>query len=390
MTAILEADPLAAGALREVLGDSASVVDSFDALGLTPGKHSSHPTIVVGPSVDTDVALEVAAAVLRIDPTCGVILVRRRIDATVLAAALRAGVREVVSDRDHAALTDAVRRHRSLTATLRSGVTAETEAEVAEHKADGRVFTVFSPKGGAGKTTVATNVAATLVASGKRTLLIDLDTQFGDVAISLGLHPEHSVADVVELGNRLDVSSLRRLVTHHGSSLHVLAAPSDPGALETVSTDLLRRLLSVARGEYEYVIIDTAPTLDDVSVTVMENSDTVFMVTTLDIPALKNTKLALRTLRMVNFPTDRVSAVMNRCDAKVGLQASEVEASIGIPVVGRIPSSAAVPSATNRGVTVVTDQPRHAVSRAFENLVTNNITHEPAAAQASRFTWRHK
>ena len=135
------------------------------------------------------------------------------------------------------------------------------------------------------------------------------------------------------MGERLDAAALKRLVTVHESGFHVLAPPTDPGVTERVTIALVRRLISVALREYQYVIVDTAPQMDERSLTVMENSDTVFMLTTLDIAGLKNLKIALETLRVVSSPMDRVRVVMNRADSKVGLDAGEVERTLGVPVV---------------------------------------------------------
>jgi pilus assembly protein CpaE len=136
---------------------------------------------------------------------------------------------------------------------------------------------------------------------------------------------------------------------------------------------MLRRLIQVATAEYQYVLADTAPSLDERSITIMENSDTVFLLTTLDIPSLKNLKIALETLRLVNFPVDRLRVVMNRADSKVGLDAREVEKTLGVPVIGFIPSSRVVPAATNRGVAIISDQPKQAVSLAFQRLISHEI-----------------
>ena len=233
----------------------------------------------------------------------GVILVRRRIDAAILTQAIRAGVREVVTERDLPALTEAVQRSHKLTFALRNP--GESMAVAGDADA-GHLLTVFSPKGGAGKTTFAVNVGVALAAKGYKTLLLDLDLAFGDVPISLGLRPEHDFAEVVNMGERLDAGALKRLVTVHESGLHVLAPPTDPGVHERVTIPMLRKLIQVSTAEYQYVIADTAPSLDERSITIMENSDTVFLLTTLDIPSLKNLKIALETLRLVNFPTDRL------------------------------------------------------------------------------------
>jgi pilus assembly protein CpaE len=115
------------------------------------------------------------------------------------------------------------------------------------------------------------------------------------------------------------------------------------------------------------------------------------MLTTLDIPSLKNLKIALETLRVVNFPMDRVRVVMNRADSKVGLDASEVERTLGVPVVAYLPSSRLVPACTNRGVPIVTDQPKSTVAAAFNRLISHDIIKEaPRAEKRGLFGMRRE
>ena len=349
------------------------MANSFDELTVLMRNDPEISTVILGPSVDGDTAMDFAERTRAVNPTLGVVLVRRRIDAVLLAQALRAGVREVVSERDLPGLGDAVARSRTLTNALRHPDEAGIESDDSDL---GHLFTVFSPKGGAGKTTFSVNVSVGLASRGFSTLLIDLDLAFGDVPISLGLRPEHDFEEAVAMGERLDAAALKRLITTHESGLHILAPPTDPGVTERVSIALVRRLIGVAMKEYQYVIVDTAPQMDERSLTVMENSDTVFMLTTLDIPSLKNLKIALETLRVVNFPMDRVRVVMNRADSKVGLDAGEVEKTLGVPVVAFIPSSRLVPACTNRGVPIVSDQPRSAVTAAFNRLISHEIIKE--------------
>jgi pilus assembly protein CpaE len=378
MTALLEPDVLARDSIRDAIGDSTDTVSSFDELMVLMRSHPEIDTVVLGPSVDNDLALDFAERERASNPTLGVILVRRRIDAAILTQAIRAGVREVVAERDLQAITEAVQRSHKLTFALRN---PGEQLSASGEESAGHLLTIFSPKGGAGKTTFAVNVGVALALKGYKTLLLDLDLAFGDVPISLGLRPEHDFQEVVNMGERLDAAALKRLVTVHESGLHVLAPPTDPGVHERVTIPMLRKLMQVATTEYQYVLADTAPSLDERSITIMENSDTVFLLTTLDIPSLKNLKIALETLRLVNFPVDRLKVVMNRADSKVGLDAREVEKTLGVPVIGYIPSSRLVPAATNRGVAIVADQPKHAVSVAFNRLISQEIIKEAVPAE---------
>ena len=376
MTILMEPDVLTRDSIRDAIGNGVDPVTDFDQLAVRVRDDAALATVIFGPNVDLGLALEFAERMRRTNPTLGIVLVRRRIDAALLTQAIRAGMREVIGERDLRGLREAVARNRAFTLALRNE--GETAVRPGSRASAGHLYTVFSPKGGVGKTTFATNVGVVLAQRGHSVLVIDLDLAFGDVPIFLGIRPEHTFEELLDMGERLDAAALRRLVSVHESGLHVLAPPGDPGVTEHVRTSTVEHLLRVAVSEYEYVIVDTAPNMDERSITVMENSERVFVLTTLDIPSLKNIKIALETLRLVNFPVDRLQVVMNRADSKVGLDVREVEKSLGAPVTGYIPSSRLVPAATNRGVAVVTDQPRSPVAQAFVSFVAHDILSESA------------
>ena len=387
MTVILESDPLTASGLRTAAGDAAAVVDTFDSLGIQPGQPIQHSTVVVGPSVDTEVALDFAETIRRADPTCGVLLVRRRVDTGLMSAAMSAGVREVVAERDLPALTAAVRRSNDLTRALRRTGPDKDDSE----SRSGRVVTVWSPKGGCGKTTIAVNVAVSLAGAGHRVLLVDLDLAFGDVAISLGMRPAHDFNEVVAMGEGIDRSALNSLLTQHASGVQILTPPNEPGVAERVDSALVARLLSVARTDFDYVVIDSAPVLDERNVTLLESSDVVLMPTILDIPSIKNLRVGVDTLRLINYPVDRLKVVLNRADLKVGLNASEVDKSLRLPVAGSIPDSLDVPTAMNRGLAITLENHRHPVSRAIDELIASVVLkpeHVKQPSHSVRLPWR--
>jgi pilus assembly protein CpaE len=246
----------------------------------------------------------------------------------------------------------------------------------------GRIVTVFSAKGGCGKTTLATNMAAALAARGRREVaLVDLDLAFGDVAIALQLFPAHTIADAVPLGENLDYGSLQSLLTPHSPGLTTLVAPVEPGSGEQIPAALVSRILEVLRDHYDYVIVDTPPAFDDHVLSAFDLSDVVALIATLDIPALKNLKLTLETMDLLNYPRDRWRIVLNRADSKVGLAIHEVEKSLRAPTAAQIPSSRDVPAAINRGVPIMLDDPRHSVSLAIKHFAENHVANaQPTGA----------
>jgi len=374
VTAIVEFDPLAAEALRSAAGgdQEAVLLPSLDTLRGYLDEHPGEDCVVLGPSLDLFAAVSLAETMRLARPYLGVVLVRRRIDTPMLSEALRAGIREVVQDRDLAAAHKAVQRCHEFAAALRGQLAQRDETGGPPRR--GRVVTVFSAKGGCGKTTLATNMATGIASSGRGTVaLLDLDLSFGDVAIALQLFPTHTIADAAGLGPDVDADALLALLTPHSSGVQALVAPPDPSAADKVETALVMRVLDLLASHFDFVIVDTPPALDEHVLAAFDASDVVALLATLDIPALKNLKLTLETLDAIGFPRDRLRVVMNRADSKVGLNLSEVEKTLRTPIASQIPSSRDVPAATNRGVTLMSDNPRHPVSVAVRQLLEEHV-----------------
>jgi len=323
--------------------------------------------VVIGPMVNIDEASLLVESVRAHRPEIGFILLRHRLDVTTMGQALRSGFREVVASDDGPALSDAVRRSRDLTAKLtgHQGGAASTQ---------GRIVTVFSAKGGVGKTTLSTNIATHLALSGERTVLVDLDLSFGDVGISMQLVPSSSVHDAVAMAGSLDAAGLAQLVTHHeDSGLDVVAAPTDPSLADRISGQVVTELLRVAAANYDYVIVDTPPSFTEHVLAACDVSSLLVLIATLDIPAVKNLKLALETLDALGSPRDSRVIVLNRADVKVGLREEDVVQAIGAPIAVSIPASITVPASVNRGVPLVLESPRDPVSVALRQIADTHI-----------------
>jgi pilus assembly protein CpaE len=320
--------------------------------------------VVIGPDVDLGAAAEFAAAV-RVDrPTLGIVLVRQRVDTGVLTQALRCGVREVIPAHETQRLAEACAASRALSEELRR---AAGLAPAADRKR-GRVFTVFSGKGGAGKTTVATNLGVTLAQSGARTCLVDLDLAFGDVGVLLGLLPERTLADAVPMAATLDAAGAASLATVHGSGLHAILAPTEPSTADHVPPDLVARLLPLLAEQYDVVLVDTPPAFTEHVLAAVDVSEELVLVTTPDVTSIKNLKLTLHTLDLLGQSTERRRIVLNQADAQARLTPDDVASMIGAPVHTVVPADWVVTASINRGVPVVVDQPRHAVTRAMRQL----------------------
>jgi pilus assembly protein CpaE len=374
MTALLDYDPNAAEALRSALGADTVVLPTLDALKRHLETHLGEDAVVVGASVDIESALDIASNMRITRPSLGVVVVRRRVDTSVLADALRAGVREVCEERDLAGINAAVGRVRQLAHSLRETVPGASVPE--DEDGQGVLVTVFSAKGGCGKTTLSTNLAVALTEGGRhKVCLVDLDLSFGDVAIALQLFPAHTIADAVTLGEGLDAAAVESLLTPHANipGLATLVAPLDPGSNRGITADLVRQILTILKQEFDYVVVDTPPAFDEQVLEALDQSDLIALIATLDIPALKNLKLTLETLEEINFPREKWAVILNRSDSKVGLALNEVEKTLRVPISVQIPSSRDVPAAINRGVPIIYDNPKHPVSLAVKQFADKYV-----------------
>jgi pilus assembly protein CpaE len=249
----------------------------------------------------------------------------------------------------------------------------------------GTIVTVFSPKGGTGKTVVATNLASALAKrEGRKTLLLDLDLQFGDAAIMLGVEPEKTIFDLVVAPGELDSEKLSGYTTHHASGLELLPAPLRPEDAELVTEAKVARLLEVARETYDVIVVDTSPFFHGAMLATLDRTDQLFLVCGLDVPTLKNVKLALQTLELLSFPRDRIRLVLNRANSKVGVKPGEVEDGLGMKISAQVPSDRAVPIGVNRGQPVVLHEPGSDFAKALVALAKSLVAAAPGAEKRKR------
>jgi pilus assembly protein CpaE len=235
--------------------------------------------------------------------------------------------------------------------------------------AQGRILTVFSPKGGTGKTVMSTNLAAAFSKhGGKRTLLLDLDLQFGDAAIMLGIEPDKTIYDLVVAPGELDPEKLAGYTTRHSSGVDVLPAPIRPEDAELVTEAKISRLLEVAKESYEMIVVDTSPFFHGPMLATLDSTDELLLVCGLDVPTIKNVRLSLQTLELLSFPTERIRVVLNRANTNVGMKRGEVEAALEQRVRYEVPSDRAVPLAVNRGNPAVASDPKADFSRALREM----------------------
>jgi pilus assembly protein CpaE len=233
---------------------------------------------------------------------------------------------------------------------------------------EGRLICVLGPKGGTGKTLTSTNLATALAVTGKRVLVIDLDLQFGDVALCLGLPPEKTMYDLAISPGGLDEDKLKDYVMTHNTGVDVLLAPARPDQASAITIDLLRDVLVIARRAYDFVIADTPPGFTAEVIATIDASSDLVMVGTLDSLSLKNTKLGLETLSLMDYDQSKIRLVLNRADTRVGISHHDVVAVLGSEPEIFIPSDREIPRSVNEGVPITLSRPQSYAAASFHEL----------------------
>jgi Flp pilus assembly CpaE family ATPase len=323
--------------------------------------------IIIGPRAVTGDALAFAASLRLARPAVGVILARREVDVTLLMRAMQSGVRDVVQVGDDAAMAAACRRSYEVTRRMLA-------PPADQDSTPGQIVTVFAAKGGIGKTTLAVNLAVALAMQGVgRVCVVDLDLAFGDVGITVQLDPLRTILDALPMAGHLDESGAASLLTRYQPGLDMLLAPVTPGDAEKIPPRLVGELLAVLRGMYDFIVVDTPAQFNEHVLTAMDVSSHLVLLTTPDVTALKNLRVALDMLDMLSYPRQIRSVVINRADSKVGLSLEQVHKVVRSDVAAHIPSSRAVPISVNKGVPIMLGSPGHPVSQSVTKFVQQRL-----------------
>jgi pilus assembly protein CpaE len=356
-------ESLAAHADLEVVGWSDHVAQ---AAGVLAGGHLD--CILHGTRSESFPGTEIAA--IREQTRTPIVVVASGTAGTLLDEALSADVADVLVLPQ---LVD------NVVFTIRKAAHAKRQVTTVSRHQQGRVITVFSPKGGTGKTVIASNLASALAKQGRKTLLLDLDLQFGDAAIVMGVEPEKTIYDLVLAPGELDIEKLAGYTTKHPCGLDILPAPLRPEDAELVTESKITRLLEVARECYDAIVVDTSPFFHGPMLATLDRTDELLVLCGLDVPTLKNVRLALQTLELLSFPSRRIRYVLNRANTKVGLNKREVEGALKVTVHAEIPSDRIVPVAVNRGTPAVISEPGSEFAKAMNELAKAVMT--PAEKQ---------
>jgi pilus assembly protein CpaE len=353
------------------------------------GGGSSEPTLaelddldpeilLVGPDIDVAEALRLARAVDERRPDVSVVLIATP-SPTLLEHAVRVGVRDVVDPQSEpAALRASLENAMEMAGRRRAVLRTELNRAAPTSK----VITVVSPKGGAGKTAIASNLAVGLARHAmNRVVIVDCDLQFGDIANALRLTPERTIADFARSGADLDATTVKAFLTAHPSGAFALCAPDSPADADGVKPAALATAIDLLSEMFTHVVIDTGAGLDEATLTAIEHSTDLVIACATDVASARALRKELEAFDLLGLTSQRRHFVLNRADARVGLSAGDIESTVGLDVVVSIPSSRAVPTSMNQGSPILESEPRSTIGRAFGDLVSRFVP-SPSGTQS--------
>jgi len=345
--------------------------------------------VILGPGVPEDEALQLAAGLDREHPGISVLLVTGA-GPEITLEAMRAGVRDVLHPEAGTADITAL-LHRAVQATAQRRALLTPLASTPEHGgAKGRVISVISPKGGAGKTTVATNLAIGLGAWAPHSVvLVDLDLQFGDVANAMQISPEQSLAEAVLGPAQRDTMVLKSYLSPHPAGVYALCAPESPAAESAINADDVTHLLEQLAGHYRFVVIDTGAGLSEHTLAALDRSTDYVFVAGMDVPSIRGLRKELDVLKALSMVPAAQHIVINSADPRDGLSLGDVETTLGHKADVVIPFSREVRLSTNQGKPLLLGKKRDKASKQLLRLV-NRFTPAPVPSAKKKSSARHR
>jgi pilus assembly protein CpaE len=387
----------------EVVGSAASGAEALTAaVSLLPDVILMDINM---PDMDGITATEQLSAEV---PTAAVVMMSVQGEADYLRRSMLAGAREFLvkpfsSDELTASIRQVYSRERDKASRMLIANPAPAPARASSGREPGQVVAVFSPKGGVGRTTVAVNLAvAAATELGKKVVIVDGSFQFGDVGVLLNLNPKNkSIADLVpELEAGGEPESIDTFVINHSSGVRVLLAPPSPEMAELITPSGVKRVLEVLRESNDLVIVDCSSYFNDTTLAILDASDIILTMLTLEITSIKNMRLFLEVADQLGYDSRKMRLVLNRADSTLGIRVADVEHSIGRKVDHSIVSDGrSVVYALNRGVPFFLSNRETQVSQDILRLATTLIGEanvaEPISEEArktaknkSLFAWR--
>ena len=360
----------------QIVGFVQGVEDSWSTL-----QDAATDLLVIACSGYSERALSLIGSTAREHPELPIVVLSQSSPDGFLSRLFAVGADDVVR------LPEAPERVRF---TLQKVVARRRAVAAANGSGTGSMICVLGPKGGTGKTVTTSNLSVALAGTNKRVAVVDLDLQFGDLALCMGVRPETTIFDLANSPGSLDSDKLDAYLIQHESGARILVAPTRPDHAGAISIEFLRDVYTILRETNDFVIVDTSPGFSPEVISAIDASSEVCMLTMLDTLSLKNARLGLETLDLMGYAREHTLLVLNRADSRVGISDEDVERIIGRKPEVRVPSDVEVTRSVNDGRPIVLSRPKAEASTSFRRLADVFIARdghgiapavEPAAAE---------
>lgn len=375
MPYLLTSNPAELFAIKDVTGLEFETANNSRELVRLLEHRTDEDLVVVSADFKFDEAIYVAERMRTSKPSLSVILLRDKFEMDLVKKAMSSGVRDVILTTDRSNLTKACEKAIKIGREIRLNLDPSGSALTDEC----RVITVYSAKGGVGKTTISTSLAIALANQGKKTCLLDFDIQFGDVGVTLGINDDKSIVDALPLQEEYSAKDISDISIAFTPNLDVILAPTSPVLAEQISGPLAEKLIARLIKMYDYVIVDSPPAFTDVILAAFDKTDKCLVVTTPDSTALKNLVLAVSTLNKIGFDLSRFQVIVNRFDRQFGYSQNEIESLVkqitGINQVSVIPESDEVLKASIAGKPLIPRSGKGKVVNIFNQLANEVQRH---------------
>jgi pilus assembly protein CpaE len=322
---------------------------------------------------DFKAAIDLAEQIYIKIPGCAVILLCDRFDMSMIEKVMLAGIRKVLQfPIDTETLTENIElaHYMEKSRMENSDVTASNNMQ-------SRIITVFGAKGGIGRTTITVNLAVSLAKMGKKVAIIDADLQFGDVNVYFDIDPKDTISELSQGNDAGDIDAIKRMMALHFSGVSIVCAPKSPEYAEYVSLKNFETMINTIRPFYDYILIDTAPVFSDITMSAIENSNLVLLISVQDISTLRNTKITLNILESLQ-QKEKTELVINRLNKGL-ISQKDMQRVLGEPVKNTIVFDfKTATTAHNKGIPIVLDAPKTEIGkdlRKLANYVVNTIDH---------------
>ena len=334
--------------------------------GAEPG---SEPNVIVMEASLPDDGYRLAETISTSYPWIPVIMIEEELKEDTVRSAIFAGAKDVLLyPLNPGKLVEAI--YRSFEAEKKKTLRKDQPTVLRKKARQGQVITVFSTKGGVGKTFVATNLAVSLALHDKKKVaLVDLDLDLGNAALAFNIVPRYNISDIINEIRNLDRDLMESYLIPHQSGIKILAANTQPGMTEFINAEHIELIIKVLQELFDYIVVDMPSRLQDPVAPALHEAEMLLLLVTQDVATIRNIKACLVSLHALNYPRHKIKLVLNKTESRSDIRVKDIEATLNQGLFGILPAEHKIASSSlNKGTPVVQLHPRAKISRSFRHL----------------------